>query len=58
MWYENLNQLTDWELYRRFKRSVDRSYGYDNREVSDLLFRARSNTLGLNDFKRHNGGGG
>ena len=58
MWYENLNQLTDRELYRRFKKSVGRSYGYDNREVSDLLFRARSNTLGLNDFKRHNGGGG
>ena len=38
MWYENLNQLTDREIYRKFKRSVGRSYGYDNRIVSDLLF--------------------
>ena len=55
-WYENLNQLTDREIYRKFKKSVGRSYGYDNRIISDLLFRARSNTLDLNDFRRHNGG--
>ena len=56
VWYDNLNLLTDREVYRRFKRSVGNSYGYDNRLESDLLFRARSNTLDLNDFRRHNGG--
>ena len=56
VWYDNLNLLTDREVYRRFKRSVGHSYGYDNRLESDLLFRARSNTLDLNDFRRHNGG--
>ena len=30
--------------------------GYDNSKESELLFRARSNTLGLNDFNRHKGG--
>ena len=55
-WYENLSQLTDREVYRKFKKSVGLSYGYDNRTISDLLFRARSNTLNLNDFKRHTGG--
>ena len=55
-WYKNLSLLTDREVYRKFKRSVGRSYGYDNRMESDLLFRARSNSLDLNDFRRHNGG--
>merc|ERR1712082_589151 len=55
IWFDNLNLLTHRDIYRKFKRSVGRSFGYDNRMESDLLFRARSNTLDLNDFKRHDG---
>ena len=56
IWSEDLGQLTDREVYKRYKKSVGRSYGYDNRLESDLLFLARSNSLDLNDFKRHKGG--
>ena len=56
VWQDNLFLLTNREIYRRFKRSVGRSFGYDNRLESELLFRARSNTLDLNDFNRHGGG--
>ena len=56
VWQDNLFLLTNREIYRRFKRSVGCSFDYDNRLESDLLFRARSNTLDLNDFDRHDGG--
>ena len=55
-WYENLGELTDRDVYKKFKGSVGRSFGYDNRFESDLLFKARSNTLDLNNFRRHTGG--
>ena len=56
VWQDNLFLLTNREIYRRFKRSIGRSYGYDNRLESELLFRARSNSLDLNDLYRHGGG--
>ena len=56
VWQDNLCQLTTREIYRRFKRSIGRSYGYDNSLESELLFRARSNSLDLNDLYRHGGG--
>ena len=55
-WIENLEELTDREVYKCFKKSVGRSFGYDNRFISELLFKARSNSLNLNDFRRHTGG--
>ena len=56
LWEENLNKLTDRDVYKRYKSTVGGSFGYDKSEESDLLFRARSNTLGLNDFNVHIGG--
>ena len=56
LWFDNLGDLTDRDVYKKFKSSVGRSFGYDNRFESDLLFKARSNDLDLNIFKRHTGG--
>ena len=55
VWQDNLFLLTNREIYRRFKRSIGRSHGYDNSLESELLFRARSNSLDLNDLYRHGG---
>ena len=56
LWFDNLGDLTDKDVYKKFKGSVGRSFGYENRFESELLFKVRSNTLDLNDFKRHTGG--
>ena len=54
--YKNLLYISIFFYLPISKGSVGRSFGYDNRFESDLLFKARSNDLDLNVFKRHTGG--
>ena len=56
IWVRDLGNLSDRDLYKNNKKSIGGSVGYDNSDESELLFRARSNTMGLNDFNRHKGG--
>ena len=40
-------------VYRKFKRKIKEEKFYDNSWDSEILFRARTNTLVLEDLKRH-----
>ena len=51
-WYEEMTTKTSLGIYRKFKKRVNDDRIYDNRKSSELLFRARSNTLALNVEKR------
>jgi hypothetical protein len=55
-WYEDLITKRSLGIYRRFKKGIKDEGIYDNRPSSELLFRARSNTLALNTDNRHRGG--
>ena len=52
-WYEEMTTKTSIGIYRRFKKRIKDERIYDNRRSSELLFRARSNTLALNIENRH-----
>ena len=54
-WYDNLLTKTSLGIYRRKKREIKDERIYSNDRASELLFRARSNTLDLNTDKRHRG---
>ena len=45
------------EIYRNYKQEVKQEFFYNNGEASRLLFRARSNTMALNDRLKHDRGG-
>ena len=55
-WKEELRVKTSLEIYRNCKTEVREEKFYKNGEVSRLIFRARSNTLALNDRFRHDRG--
>ena len=55
-WYEDLITKRSLGIYRRFKKGIKDEGIYDNRPSSELLFRARSNTLALNIDNRHRRG--
>ena len=52
-WHKNLGEKSSLDIYRAMKSGVKEEKCYDNRFASVLLFKARSNTLALNDRKRH-----
>ena len=52
-WLGDLENKSSTTIYRLFKKEIKDSKCYDNRESSNLLFAARSNTLKLNIDKRH-----
>ena len=54
-WYDNLLTKTSLGIYRRKKREIKDERIYSNDRASELLFRARSNTIDLNTDKRHRG---
>ena len=54
-WFNELDRLTDRDVYKANRKSVGGSWGYNNSEESNL-FRARSNTLKVNSWNRHLGG--
>ena len=43
-------------MYKKYKGEIREEKIYDNTFVSELLFGARSNSLNLNDMKKHSGG--
>ena len=55
-WYEEAATKRTLGVYRKFKRRIEDERIYDNRKSSEILFRARSNTMALDTEKRHNGG--
>ena len=55
-WREELETKTTLEIYRECKQETKEEIIYNNGEASRLLFRARSNTMALNDRFRHDKG--
>ena len=55
-WERELERKTTLGMYRKYKGVIREERIYDNRYSSDLLYGARANALGLNDFRRHEGG--
>ena len=49
---EKINKST-LQLYNKWKHNIEEARDYDNGYASVLLYKARSNTLPLNDRKRH-----
>ena len=54
-WYDDMITKTSLGIYSRKKREIKDERIYYNNRASELLFRARSNTLDLNTDKRHRG---
>ena len=54
-WRRDMQEKRSIGIYRRYKKGIKDERIYDNRRSSELLFRARSNTLDLNIEKRHRG---
>ena len=44
---------TSLQIYKQFKNDFDEEEIYDNRPSSTILYKARTNTLQLNDRNRH-----
>ena len=55
LWYEDMQTKRSLSIYRKYKKEIKDEKIYDNTIPSELLFRARSNTLALNIEKRHRG---
>ena len=55
-WREEMETKTTLEIYRECKQEIKEEIIYNNGEASRLLFRARSNTMALNDRFRHDKG--
>lgn len=55
-WKEEVNNKTSLKIYEREKVEIREENVYDNRPSSIILFRARTNTLPLNDRNRHGNG--
>ena len=56
LWREELENLSSVEIYRNWKTGIREERCYDNTEQSTIQFRARANSLQLNDRKRFGGG--
>ena len=56
IWKEDMRGKSSLKIYREFKLKIKEEKFYDNRDSSDYLFQARTNTLPLNTAKRHTGG--
>ena len=54
-WYDDMLTKTSLGIYSRKKREIKDERIYYNNRASELLFRARSNTMDLNTDKRHRG---
>ena len=55
-WKSEMESKESLALYRSWKSEIKEEEVYDNTFSSILLFRARTNTLGLNKKNRHQGG--
>ena len=56
-WEKEVERKSTISLYKEYKKEIKDENIYDNRECSRLLYWARSNTLKLNDWNRHQAGG-
>ena len=56
IWKEEIHTKSTLEIYKEFKKEMKEERFYRNGEESRLIFRARSNTLALNDRFRHDKG--
>merc|ERR1712240_698509 len=54
-WYDDMITKTSLGIYSRKKREIEDEIIYYKNRASELLFRARSNTMDLNTDKRHRG---
>ena len=52
-WEEEVNSKTSLKIYRMSKKNIQEDPIYDNTPASVILFQARTNTLPLEDRKRH-----
>ena len=52
-WREEMEAKSTLWVYRKFKRKIEEEKFYDNSWASEILFSARTNTLVLEDLKRH-----
>ena len=50
-WYADMVEKRSLGIYRRYKKGIKDERIYDNTRASELLFRARNNTLDLNRKK-------
>lgn len=55
-WVSEVNSKTSISMYRHRKKEIMEESIYDNTPASTILFRARTNTLPLNDRRRHTKG--
>lgn len=55
LWKKEINERSTLTLYRTHKTEIkEESSLYDNKPASTIFYKARTNTLPLNDRKRHN----
>ena len=57
LWKNEMDTKSTLKIYRNYKLEIKEEKFYNNGEASRLLFRARSNTMALNDRFRHDKGG-
>ena len=55
-WKEEISKKPKARLYKEYKGEIKEEKIYDNTFASELLFGARSNSLNLNDTRKHSGG--
>ena len=53
LWKEEVSSKSSLILYKRSKETVKEDTVYDNTQASNILFQARTNSLPLQDRKRH-----
>ena len=56
-WEKEMEGKPTISLYREYKKEIKDENIYDNRDCSRILYWARSNTLKLDDWYRHQAGG-
>ena len=52
-WKQEIQSKSTLQIYRSHKDTIEEEHVYDNRPSSGIWFRARTNTLQLNDRNRH-----
>ena len=53
IWEDELEMKTSLQIYKQFKNDFGEEEIYDNRPSSTILYKARTNTLQLNNRNRH-----
>ena len=53
IWKAELERKTTLQIYKKFKNNFGDEEIYDNRPSSNILNKARTNTLQMNDRNRH-----